>query len=72
MFLYISAEQCWYQHDGAPAHYLANARQLLDDVPKERPQWPRRVAGSVIRHDAIRFLLVERDEVIGERNILGL
>jgi hypothetical protein len=22
----------WYQHDGAPAHYHANARQLLDEV----------------------------------------
>ena len=26
----------WYQHDGAPAHYHANARQLLDEVFSNR------------------------------------
>ena len=66
----------WYQHDGGPAHYHTNARQLLDawSVPKQvdSTQWPRRVACSVTRHDAIRFLLVGRDECIGVRETRGL
>lgn len=40
-----------YQHDGLFARYNANARQLLDAMP-------RRVACSVTPYDAIRILLV--------------